>query len=124
MKTQELVTRMLYVITPIALFGFIVSLEYETSTWSTNISASFQIKRIVSNPKKTRTSCKARWTRYNVDSGVNEPTIKLNQDSFLLPVLVNGPNNQLLGFRKSIYVAILLNRTVVLPRFFKHMSKQ
>jgi len=51
-----------------------------------------------------------------------KPLIKLNKSKYLLPILRNGPNNQLVGLRASIYVAIRLNRTMVLPKFFKHRS--
>ncbi|XP_039265084.2 uncharacterized protein LOC120340788 [Styela clava] len=49
-------------------------------------------------------------------------TIRLNPDRFLFPILMRGPNNQLIGFRESIYVAIRLNRTLVIPRFIKHRT--
>ena len=38
----------------------------------------------------------------------------------LLTVLTYGPNNQLRGFRESIFIAEMLNRTIVVPPFFKH----
>lgn len=39
-----------------------------------------------------------------------------------MPVLPYGPNNQLRGFRETIILAIKLNRTVVMPPFYKHRS--
>uniref|UniRef100_H2YJH6 Uncharacterized protein n=1 Tax=Ciona savignyi TaxID=51511 RepID=H2YJH6_CIOSA len=51
-----------------------------------------------------------------------KPMVKLNPNRFLLPILKNGPNNQLSGLRDSIYISIRLNRTIVLPRFFKHRT--
>jgi len=48
--------------------------------------------------------------------------IKLDPKRFLLPILKNGPNNQLSELRDSIYIAIRLNRTLVLPQFFKHRT--
>ena len=39
---------------------------------------------------------------------------------FLIPVFTYGPNNQLHGFRESIFMAIKLNRTIVTPAFYKH----
>lgn len=48
------------------------------------------------------------------------PVIKLRPDYFVLAVLQNGPNNQLVGFREVIFLAIKLNRTVVIPQFIKH----
>ena len=50
----------------------------------------------------------------------SNPVLKLRPDFFVLPILQNGPNNQLVGFRETIFLAIKLNRTVVLPKFFKH----
>ena len=46
----------------------------------------------------------------------------LRSDHFLIPVLPYGPNNQLRGFRETIILAIKLNRTVVMPPFYKHRS--
>ena len=37
----------------------------------------------------------------------------------LFLVLTYGPNNQLRGFRESIFIAEMLNRTIVVPPFFK-----
>nr|XP_026691833.1 uncharacterized protein LOC100187397 isoform X2 [Ciona intestinalis] len=64
---------------------------------------------------------KCRVQDYNDISSI-QPRIKLNPNKFLLPSLVWGPNNQLLGFLDSIVVAIKLNRTLVIPLFFKHSS--
>ena len=35
-----------------------------------------------------------------------------------------GPNNQMRGFRDTITLAIKLNRTVVLPKFFMHRTER
>ncbi|XP_002127834.4 uncharacterized protein LOC100180089 [Ciona intestinalis] len=51
-----------------------------------------------------------------------EPLIKLDKTKFLFPLLVNGPNNQILGLRDSIYLAIKLNRTLIVPYFIKHKT--
>lgn len=51
-----------------------------------------------------------------------KPLVKLDKNKFLLPMLINGPNNQLVGFRKTLFVAIRLNRTIVIPTFHKHKS--
>ena len=48
--------------------------------------------------------------------------INLRRSKYLLPILFGGPNNQLVGFRESIYIAIQLNRTLVLPMFRKHRT--
>lgn len=52
----------------------------------------------------------------------SDTLIKLDPDKFLLPVLVNGPNNQITGLREAAFVAIQLNRTLVVPKFFKHFT--
>ena len=49
-----------------------------------------------------------------------EPLINLDRTKFVTPVLTYGPNNQLRGFREAVWLAIKLNRTVVVPPFFKH----
>ena len=48
------------------------------------------------------------------------PQIRLDPDKFLIPVLTYGPNNQLRGFRETIFLALKLNRTIVPPPFYKH----
>ena len=48
------------------------------------------------------------------------PLLKLNSERFLIPVLPFGPNNQIRGLRESMYIAIALNRTLIMPPFFKH----
>lgn len=48
------------------------------------------------------------------------PTYPLSTTKYLATVLTFGPNNQIRGFRESVYLAIMLNRTLVLPPFFKH----
>jgi len=46
----------------------------------------------------------------------------LRPGKYLIPVLPYGPNNQLRGFRETMILAIKLNRTVVMPPFYKHRS--
>ena len=46
----------------------------------------------------------------------------MRKDKFLLNLSPFGPNNQFRGFRDTIILAYYLNRTVVLPLFFKHQS--
>nr|XP_039259220.1 uncharacterized protein LOC120335707 isoform X1 [Styela clava] len=55
------------------------------------------------------------------NNNLQHPQIKLNSERFLLPLLYNGPTNQIWGLRQAAYVAILLNRTLVLPLFHKHI---
>nr|XP_026694318.1 uncharacterized protein LOC100175784 isoform X1 [Ciona intestinalis] len=50
------------------------------------------------------------------------PHFKTSPTRFLLPWLYNGPNNQLLGLRQAIFVALHLNRTLVMPTFQKHFN--
>jgi len=66
--------------------------------------------------------CAIEWSSQWRPATVSEPLVKLSKQRFLLPVLINGPNNQLVGFRKTIFIAIKLNRTVVIPKFFAHRS--
>ena len=46
----------------------------------------------------------------------------IRRDHFLLNLSPFGPNNQLRGFRDTLILAIYLNRTIVLPPFFKHRT--
>ena len=48
------------------------------------------------------------------------PKIPLDPNKYLIPVLTYGPNNQLRGFRETIFLAIKLNRTIIPPPFYKH----
>ncbi|CBY35005.1 unnamed protein product [Oikopleura dioica] len=54
---------------------------------------------------------------FKLDIKAKYPTRK---DKFLTSVLMNGPNNQLIGLRETIFIAIKLNRSYILPKFFKH----
>ncbi|XP_076815081.1 uncharacterized protein LOC143461157 isoform X2 [Clavelina lepadiformis] len=49
--------------------------------------------------------------------------ITLAPDRFLYPGLIWGPNNQVIGLFQSIYVAIRLNRTLVVPLFQTHNTQ-
>ena len=51
------------------------------------------------------------------------PLINLRKDYFIVATLPNGPNNQLISFRETMYLAIMLNRTLVLPGFRKHATE-
>ena len=50
------------------------------------------------------------------------PASNLRKTHFLVNLSPFGPNNQFRGFRDTILLAYLLNRTIVLPLFFKHNS--
>lgn len=42
---------------------------------------------------------------------------------YLLPILLNGPGNQIVGFKEIAVLAKELNRTLILPAFHPHKSK-
>jgi hypothetical protein len=44
--------------------------------------------------------------------------------NILIPMLVWGPNNQLQGFRESVYIAKALNRSIAAPLFFPNWNQQ
>lgn len=46
----------------------------------------------------------------------------IRTDHYLVNVSPFGPNNQLRGFRDTLMLSIFLNRTIVIPQFFKHRS--
>ena len=48
-----------------------------------------------------------------------KPLIYTNPDKYLIALSHNGPTNQLMGLRDSIFLSIRLNRTLILPRFYK-----
>ena len=50
------------------------------------------------------------------------PELNIRRTHYLLNLSPFGPNNQFRGFRDTIILAYYLNRTVVLPPFFKHKS--
>ena len=49
-----------------------------------------------------------------------QPQVTLDPEKYLIPILTYGPNNQLRGFRETIFLALKLNRTIVPPPFYKH----
>jgi len=51
------------------------------------------------------------------------PLIRLRSNYFIYATLGSGPNNQLISFRETIFLAIRLNRTVVMPWFRKHETE-
>ena len=48
---------------------------------------------------------------FNLDLQEKYPT---RSDKFLTSVLMNGPNNQLIGLRETIFIAIKLDRSYIL----------
>ncbi|XP_078484741.1 uncharacterized protein LOC104265698 [Ciona intestinalis] len=97
-----------------------------------NINAGSMVKWNYGGILALEKQIKKQTRSYNVDKAVctlklnkdipttYKPRIKLDPNKFLLPFLIWGPNNQLIGLRDSIFVAIKLNRTLVIPRFFTH----
>lgn len=64
-----------------------------------------------------------KFTRRSPSKLVNDsPIFKQDRDRFIIPILDGGPNNQLFELRETIFLAIKLNRTLVIPRFFKHFT--
>ena len=51
---------------------------------------------------------------FKMDIKAKYPT---RSDKFLTSVLMNGPNNQLIGLRETMFIAIKLNRSYILVRF-------
>ena len=49
-----------------------------------------------------------------------EPKYKMDPTKFLAVAGSRGPNNQIVSLRDTIFFAIALNRTLILPPFFKH----
>lgn len=52
-----------------------------------------------------------------------KPKYQTDANSFLVPILIWGPNNQIRGFIETIFLAIKLNRTLLIPPFFRHSSE-
>ena len=46
----------------------------------------------------------------------------IRADRFLVPILIWGPNNQIRGFAETVFLAIKLNRTLLIPPFFRHTN--
>lgn len=57
---------------------------------------------------------KIHWKHYV------KPIYDVNKEKFLLPVLNWGPNNQLTGLYESMMLARILDRTLVVPPFYRH----
>ena len=69
---------------------------------------------------------KNQWTcPFDFKQNLNKktpPRYILDPTKFIINVSPFGPNNQFHGFRDTILMAIYLNRTLILPKFFKHGS--
>lgn len=54
------------------------------------------------------------------NSNLNQdPLIKTDRAKYLLPVTHNGATNQIIGLREAIFLSIRMNRTLILPKFYK-----
>uniref|UniRef100_H2YE79 Peptide-O-fucosyltransferase n=1 Tax=Ciona savignyi TaxID=51511 RepID=H2YE79_CIOSA len=75
-------------------------------------------KRLEPTPAKLTIKI-AKPCKLNIENELSKelPRIQLDGNKFMLPFLIWGPNNQLIGLRDSIFLAIKLNRTLVLPHF-------
>ena len=49
-----------------------------------------------------------------------EPKYKMDPTKFLAVAGSRGPNNQIVSLRDTIFFPIALNRTLIIPPFFKH----
>ena len=47
------------------------------------------------------------------------PLVETDQSRYILAIAHNGPTNQLLALREAIFLSIRMNRTLILPKFFK-----
>ena len=48
------------------------------------------------------------------------PMFELNPNKFLIPTLAYGPMNQMNGLFETIALSIILNRTFILPKMYRH----
>ncbi|CAG5100503.1 Oidioi.mRNA.OKI2018_I69.XSR.g17028.t2.cds [Oikopleura dioica] len=73
---------------------------------------------------KEEASQKHCFPKKNIDTLRNvQPEYNLDRSRFLVPILIWGPNNQIRGFIETIFLAIKLNRTLLVPPFFRHSSE-
>lgn len=49
-----------------------------------------------------------------------KPVYFTDPNKFLVPALLWGPSNQINGLKESIALALKLNRTLILPKFYRH----
>lgn len=52
----------------------------------------------------------------------NQAKYQTDPSKFLTGALIWGPNNQLRGLREMVFLALKLNRTLIMPPFFKHYA--
>jgi len=89
-----------------------------TITVKTTTSPKTKPPKLEINQNQNKKSCPINYSKdFKTDI---VPMINLRPDYFIYPMLSNGPNNQLMSLREAIFLAIKLNRTVVVPNFRKH----
>merc|ERR1712242_599157 len=93
-----------------------------TSSTSTTIKSTTTTSTANTNPTASTPELWNCPFDYHETRPNPEPTNKLRTDHFLINLSPFGPNNQFRGFRDTILLAYILNRTIVLPLFFKHNS--
>jgi len=67
--------------------------------------------------KEESEKCVLRFSKSII---IEKPKYVLDPEKFLTAFVSRGPNNQIYSLRETIYIAITLNRTLILPPFFKH----
>ena len=80
----------------------------------------FEISNTQSNTPISSSNCPAVQPPTH-SSYSSTPKYKLRSTHFLSSILSWGPNNQLRGLMETIVLSIKLNRTLILPPFYKHL---
>ena len=102
----------------------------KTTTFESTTTTASPTTKLLSKPPKTTTSNyktpSSNWIcPFDYTETPTEPIISpsnIRKTHFLINLSPFGPNNQFRGFRDTILLSHLLNRTIVLPLFFKHNS--
>ena len=77
--------------------------------------------RIITNNISENSACPMKPKTISVEDSII-PLFKLNADKFIIPILTNGPSNQLGGLKETIALAIRFNRTLVMPDLYYHFT--
>nr|XP_018670283.1 uncharacterized protein LOC108950060 [Ciona intestinalis] len=98
-----------------------------STTTTTTAAAKVKATKFQSTLDKTDFVKTASPTCASWRTGINwskpvKPTVHLNSEKYLYPGLIWGPNNQIVGLWQSMYLAIRLNRTLILPYFHSHFT--
>lgn len=105
------------VVIGVFLFYFWTRVHSEHSRISDNVKT---LKQPLGEIKQKFAPCALQQN----ESTLNQHLFNIDRSKFLLPLLTNGPNNQLIGFRDAIFLSIIINRTLVIPKFYKHKSSE